>query len=526
MTIFQLRAIAIAPALFLGLALVHPPLFGTSEAKAQSWWNASSASQYRSRARASRVRPPHRSTTRRAAAIRKPSAEEVQASKARASGPLLAVVSLGSQRMTVYDGSGPIIRSPVSTGKVGHRTPTGVFSVLQKNRHHVSNIYSGAPMPYMQRLTWSGIALHAGVLPGYPASAGCIRMPYPVAARLFAMSRMGMRVVVAPDEPTLSEFAHGALPEPLMVAAPVAGEGHQPSRQAGDAARLVRVASVDGADAAEQVAMRFLNPMEKAALDRSQARSRLAAAVEANKDLLAAALRASAEAKVAASRLRDAMAASEQVRARLSAATDDDARAAIGAELAGSERALAEAISHEAERNRAAYEAARASREAEDAVPEAQAAVRAAERATDPIAVFVSRREGKVMVRQGMVPLFEAPVTFKDPGKPLGTHVYQAMAADGATGRLTWKVLTVPESAGPGEAFELQRGPVRRGERAAPQVAGPPSDASEALERVEMSEDVRRRIAERLWTNGSIVISDHGVGNETGKGTDFIVLTR
>ena len=76
-----------------------------------------------------------------------------------------------------------------------------MFSIIQKNRHHVSNIYSGAPMPYMQRITWSGIALHAGVLPGYPASHGCIRLPYPVAAKLFAMSKMGMRVIVAPHEP-------------------------------------------------------------------------------------------------------------------------------------------------------------------------------------------------------------------------------------------------------------------------------------------------------------------------------------
>lgn len=437
----------------------------------------------------------------------------------------MAVVSLGTQRMTVYDSSGPVMRSPVSTGKAGHRTPTGVFSVIQKNRHHVSNIYSGAPMPYMQRITWSGIALHAGVLPGYPASAGCIRMPYPVAARLFAMSRMGMRVIVAPDEPTPSAFTHPALPEPMMVAAPSVGDGVPRAEHPGERSAFVRLAAADGADRVGSVATRFLNPMEKAALERREARARLATAIQANKDLLAESLRASAEANAAGVRLRAALAATDQAKARLEAATGEDARAAIGAEIAAAELALADAISDETAKSRAAYDAAKASRDAEDAVPAAEAAVKVADRGTEPIAVLVSRREGKVMVRQGMVPLFEAPVTFKEPGKPLGTHVYQAMSADTTTGRITWKAVTVPESSAGAEPFE-RRGPVRRGERTEPLHLGPPSDASDALERIEMAEDVRRRIAERLWVNGSIVVTDHGLGTETGKGTDFIVLTR
>ncbi len=503
-------------------ALVPVPLLGATPVAAQSWWNSPSASYYRPRADASRARAQRHGPG--SSQRKKPSAAEVLASKATANGPLMAVVSLGAQRMTVYDSTGPIIRSPISTGKAGHRTPTGVFSVIQKNQHHVSNIYSGAPMPYMQRITWSGIALHAGVLPGYPASAGCIRMPYPVAAKLFAMSRMGMRVIVAPHEPQATAFAHQALPEPLMVAAPGGEAGVPRAGAPGETSSLVRLAAAEGAEALGQVATRFLNPMERAALERKETRARLVVASRTNKELLEASLRSSAAANAAAAKLRATRTASEQIKARHEAA-EGDARAALEIQLADAEHSLAEAITQEAQLNKAAYDAAKSSRDAEDAVADAEAAVKVADRGNEPIAVFVSRREGKVLVRQGMMPLFEAPVTFKDPGKPLGTHVFQALSADTTTGRISWTAVTVPENVAGGETFE-NRAPVRRGERTAPQPVGPPSDAKEALERVEMPDDVRRRISERLWVNGSIVISDQGLGNETGKGTDFIVLTR
>ena len=89
------------------------------------------------------------------------------------------VVSLGNQKADVYRGTTLITSTSVSTGKRGYSTKAGVFSILEKRRRHYSNLYNGAPMPWMQRLTWSGTALHAGVVPGYPASHGCIRLPYP-----------------------------------------------------------------------------------------------------------------------------------------------------------------------------------------------------------------------------------------------------------------------------------------------------------------------------------------------------------
>src|SRR5262249_61870105 len=106
----------------------------------------------------------------------------------------LIQVSIARQQLTLYENGQPIAHSPVSTGTAGHPTPTGIFSVIGKEIFHRSNIYSGAPMPYMQRITWSGVAMHAGVLPGYPASHGCIRMPHEFAVKLFGLTPMGARV--------------------------------------------------------------------------------------------------------------------------------------------------------------------------------------------------------------------------------------------------------------------------------------------------------------------------------------------
>jgi hypothetical protein len=140
------------------------------------------------------------------------------------SGPLFAVVSIGDQRMSVYGPDGLAARVPVSTGMRSHPTPTGVFSIVQKKRFHRSNIYSGAPMPYMQRITWSGIALHAGALPGYPASHGCIRLPSSFAPRLFGATEIGQRILIAPRDAVPVEIAHKTLPAPAMQPSPAGVE--------------------------------------------------------------------------------------------------------------------------------------------------------------------------------------------------------------------------------------------------------------------------------------------------------------
>ena len=109
----------------------------------------------------------------------------------------MLIVSISEQLAYVYRNGIRIGVATCSTGAPGHRTPTGVFTILQKNADHYSNLYNNAPMPYMQRLTWRGIALQAGDLPGYPASHGCIRLPYEFAQRLFEITKLGTTVIIS-----------------------------------------------------------------------------------------------------------------------------------------------------------------------------------------------------------------------------------------------------------------------------------------------------------------------------------------
>src|SRR5216684_1897395 len=143
------------------------------------------------------------------------SERSVESIEQRAAGePVMAIVSLHSQRITVYDANGWILRAPVSSGQKGRETPAGIFAVIQKEAEHYSNLYDDAYMPHMQRITWSGIALHGGPLPGRPASHGCVRMPYGFAERLFGGTLLGMRVIIAPGDAAPVEIAHPALFSP------------------------------------------------------------------------------------------------------------------------------------------------------------------------------------------------------------------------------------------------------------------------------------------------------------------------
>ena len=162
-------------------------------------------------------------------------------------GPLQIIISIADQRVSLFDNGALIARSSVSTGTQGHPTPLGVFSVISKQRWHRSNIYSAAPMPYMQRITWSGIALHAGVVPGHPASHGCIRLKNDFAIRLWHLTKRGTRVIIAHDDVQPVEITNPHLFKPKAVASSpefqavtVAGK----SRQRGNDGSLV----YEGAD--------------------------------------------------------------------------------------------------------------------------------------------------------------------------------------------------------------------------------------------------------------------------------------
>jgi peptidoglycan hydrolase-like protein with peptidoglycan-binding domain len=136
--------------------------------------------------------------------------------------PMILVVSLGHQKVDVYRGTTLVTSSQVSTGMPGHATKAGVFSILEKQRFHHSNMYSGAPMPWMNRITWSGTALHAGVVPGYPASHGCIRLPFSFAPKLFQITTVGDNVIVTRERIAPKLIEHPNLFQPLPPPAPPA----------------------------------------------------------------------------------------------------------------------------------------------------------------------------------------------------------------------------------------------------------------------------------------------------------------
>ena len=143
-------------------------------------------------------------------------------------GPVVIIVSLPEQRMYVYRNGVRIGRSTVSTGKKGHSTPTGMFTILQKKIRHESSIYKGAQLPHMQRLTWTGIAMHAGHLPGYPASHGCVRLPVDFAEKLYSVTRNGTSVIITDDK-----FAPGETTEPGRLLSGKTGAPSTPALAAG-----------------------------------------------------------------------------------------------------------------------------------------------------------------------------------------------------------------------------------------------------------------------------------------------------
>jgi lipoprotein-anchoring transpeptidase ErfK/SrfK len=154
----------------------------------------------------------------RAVSKAEPSFSEL-AGKAKGKGPLRIIISLDKQQLTLYAGDEVIAHSRVSSGQRGHSTPTGIFSIIQKDRWHRSNIYDDAPMYFMQRLTWSGVALHQGIVPNYPASHGCIRMPEAFARQLWTTTKLGARVIVSHGNIAPVAIAHAKLFVPKAAVA-------------------------------------------------------------------------------------------------------------------------------------------------------------------------------------------------------------------------------------------------------------------------------------------------------------------
>lgn len=475
-----------------------------------------------------------------------------EAEKSGPKGAVYAIVSLPDQHITVYDSTGRIARSRVSTGQAGYRTPIGVFSVIGKSRYHHSNIYSGAPMPWMQRITWSGVALHAGVVPGYPASHGCIRLPYSFAPQLFGFTKVGARVVVASRDTEPVEFSHPLLPLPKMQPPPVG------SQQAAKRDASVELASM-GAPASTMTTAAVpeettdvdptepLNPIAYAAALKERAVADKAVADKAAKEALAAAQAAGEEARLAVDDVRKAEADLKAAEAKVA---DLEARAAAPApaaapaagtpeattsietdkaaaqsELARARGALDEARTRETAKTPAAFAAVEAWKRATAAAEAAGDLVAQADRRREQVSVFISKKEGRIFIRQDWKEVWEAPVTIRDPERPLGTHVYTAVDAAPDGSSVKWTAITIPaEGAAPKEA---NRGRSKdKQEQPESRAPTPPETAAGALDRIELPEGARERIAELLWTGGSLIVSDQPRSYEMGEYTDFIVLTR
>ena len=294
--------------------------------------------------------------------------------------PLMAIVSLSNQRVTIYDADGWILRAPVSSGQTGYETPAGIYSVIQKEEEHYSNVYDDASMPFMQRITWSGIALHAGPLPGYPASHGCVRMPYEFAQRLFDMTKVGMRVIVARNDVRPAEIDHPILFKPKPVRADIALKALTPH---GDAARAEAQATTPGAVPPEAVAPSPANPAEPPVTLKSVAAAKMAEADAAARKADAARLTAARMTWDAARLLRAAEVAKYRAETQLSAAESalkaSSSPAAIQSAEEGKSEALARLADAEAQLAAAKGEAPLKADAAARARDEARAAAASSE---------------------------------------------------------------------------------------------------------------------------------------------------
>ncbi|MBS0232054.1 MAG: L,D-transpeptidase family protein [Proteobacteria bacterium] len=443
--------------------------------------------------------------------------------------PVIAIVSLKDQRVTIYDAAGGSMSARVSSGRTGYETPVGVYSVLQKEEEHYSNLYDDASMPFMQRITWSGIALHSGQLPGYPASHGCVRMPDGFAQRLFPLTKVGMRVVVAYDDVAPVEISHPLLMKPTpppalrsAVAIPMSYQddddndakafepdlSNWPARQAEfNALRAVAAGKQIEADSAIAEAQE----VEQTIADKKEPRDRAARVLRK-----AEAAKKSADDRVTKADKKLASIKSDRMKKRWE---DAKAKAVKSAEQAAAKvDAATEALkAAEAELKTATDEAA-PTLAARDA---AVAAAKEAKHKAQPISVFISLKTQRIYVRQGYEPVFDAPITISDPEKPIGTHVYTAVDYKNDGKDVRWTAVSLEHRDSDYALNDDRR------HRLSDADSPPPTDvgeASAALDRITIPADIQTKLSSAVWPGSSVIISDEALSKETGKGTDFVIL--
>jgi L,D-transpeptidase catalytic domain len=406
-------------------------------------------------------------------------APPIEATAPRDAGePIMAIVSIKSQQVTFYDAEGWILRAPVSTGTTGRETPAGVFAVIEKDKDHHSSMYDDAWMPNMQRITWNGVALHGGPLPGYAASHGCVRMPFGFAEKLFDKTWIGMRVIISPDNAEPVEFSHPALFAPnvdAIAAAPTKAEAL--AREAAEAAKT--------ADEAKKAAAKA--PREIAALTASL-RKLQGLKTRADAEL------AYADKVLAAAKTDEARARTEELKQKVAAKAAD-----LGTQL---DTAKADAKP----KLEAAAAAKDAAKTAQTRKTDTARAASEAKLALEPASIFISRATRKLYVRRnthkpapdGGGEVFdtsiEIPVTIRNPEQPIGTHVFTAVARNDSG--LRWTAVTIDNA----------------------------DDARAALDRITMPQAVLDRIAPTASPRSSIVISDEPLSAETNYRTEFVAV--
>ena len=482
----------------------------------------------------------------RARKIRRPSAktEALAAPTAKPQGPLIIAISIGKQTMKIYDANGFFAETPISTGMRGHSTPMGAFSVIQKQKLHHSNIYSGAPMPYMQRITWSGIAIHAGVLPGYPASHGCIRMPMAFAIKMYGWTRMGARVVVTPGEITPDSFSHPLLvtrklvPQPVAAqepkadaAADKAADADETSKPAILQAKLELRPTVGHPDISRPTTTYATRALT---LPREQTHtadaSRAGAAGSAPLTMSDAApgnpgspqlADAVVTIGTAPSRIAD-VAAVNRVEAVATKSSEPAVAESNAAGPAASDVSPGVADPAKDQRRLADPETT--------ADPGPGLNLLPAPNGTGQISVLVSRKDAKLYVRQNFTPLFDVPIGIAASDRPLGTHVFTVEADKNDPTVLRWSVISLPTAERYTERHNEDERMWRRRKMAGAVDTMPvplPDSPAEALDRLSIPADAMARIAQGLSSGSSIIVSDQGISaGETSDGTDFIVSLR
>jgi L,D-transpeptidase catalytic domain len=480
-------------------------------------------------------------------------------------GPLEIFVSIDQQRLHFYSGGVHIADEPVATGVPGHLTPLGIFDVIQRDRYHHSNIYDNAPMPFMERITWSGVALHEGVGLGHQASHGCIRMPHDFAARLWMLPTMGMRVIIARPELRPIDFAdphlfvHKDQPSNPTASLPPAAElaqtvdpGTKTDAPPADGLRLMPLpAGPATGPAGGSAAPAAAAPAEPSTLGAVRAPAPAAANPGAPASNAATGTKTAqlAAAATLTQVVKGAEAAAQEpsqdpaAAAKTPAAPSSAASAPTPTPAASSASGMAQTSSPSAPAAPTTNPPAEAAN-----VPASPADITAPISLEDvplppirplqigkgsgPIAIFISRKTKKIYVRQNFEPLFDAPITIEHPEQPLGTYLFTAMdyLPDHSTFR--WTVVTLPATATKEVAHWKyvwdsygRRRRIRVEERVS-EPAPPPDTPQEAIARIEIPQDAINQISRLIVPGSSLIISDQGLGPETGSGTDFIVVSR